>query len=32
MPFGNRVDEPTACTIMFVAYAAGVRFFDTADM
>jgi aryl-alcohol dehydrogenase-like predicted oxidoreductase len=32
MPFGNRVDEPAACAIMDVAYAAGVRFFDTADV
>jgi aryl-alcohol dehydrogenase-like predicted oxidoreductase len=32
MPFGNRVDERTAFAIMDVAYAAGVRFFDTADV
>jgi aryl-alcohol dehydrogenase-like predicted oxidoreductase len=32
MTFGNRVDESTAGSIMDVAYAAGVRFFDTADV
>jgi aryl-alcohol dehydrogenase-like predicted oxidoreductase len=32
MMFGNRVDEPTAFAIMDVAYAAGIRFFDTADV
>jgi aryl-alcohol dehydrogenase (NADP+) len=32
MTFGNRVDEATASEIMDLAYAAGVRFFDTADV
>jgi aryl-alcohol dehydrogenase (NADP+) len=32
MPFGHHVDEPTAFAIMDAAYAAGVRFFDTADV
>ncbi len=32
MTFGSRVNEPTAFEIMDLAYAAGVRFFDTADV
>jgi aryl-alcohol dehydrogenase-like predicted oxidoreductase len=32
LPFGNQADEATCFAIMDVAYAAGVRLYDTADV